>query len=64
MRREEDGLRRLYEQIRRQTEAVQIFFLPYGEGMIYPMYQAALADLSALPQVRAAGLRSVRTSAS
>ncbi len=57
MRREEDGLRRLYEQIRRQTEAVQIFFLPYGEGMIYPMYQAALADLSALPQVRAVGIQ-------
>ena len=57
MRREEDGLRRFYEQIRRQVEAVQIFFLPYGEGMIYPMYQAALADLSALPQVRAVGIQ-------
>ena len=57
MRREEDGLRRFYEQIRRQTEAVQIFFLPYGEGMIHPMYQAALADLSALPQVRAVGIQ-------
>lgn len=57
IRREEDGLRRFYEQIRRQTEAVQIFFLPYGEGMIYPMYQAVLADLSALPQVRAVGIQ-------
>ena len=57
MRREENGLRRFYEQIRRQAEAVQIFFLPYGEGMIYPMYQAILADLSALPQVRAVGIQ-------
>ena len=57
LQRETDGLRRFYEKICRQKEPVQIFFLPYGEGLIHSVYQEAIADLSALPQVQAVGIQ-------
>ena len=38
--------------LRRAPRSLQIFLLPYGEGMIHPHYTEALARLSRLPAVR------------